>query len=519
MYQIWPRSFNDSDGDGIGDLGGILERLDYLNDGRGGGLGVDAVWISPFYPSPLADFGYDVADYTAIDPLYGTIEQFERLLEQAHRRSMKILLDLVPNHTSDQHSWFVQARSSREDPYRDWYVWRDPGPDGGPPNNWLSAFPAAGSAWTLDEPSGQYYLHTYGVNQPDLNWENPEVRAAIADVMRFWFDRGVDGFRIDVVHRLAKDPCFGDNPSNQLEPEPTGPGRRDADWGSMEDRLSELRAVADEYADILLVGEVYILDQSRLVDYLGRGKLHLAHNFVFLSQDWSSAGFADVVEEFERLVPADAQGAWCLNNHDHSRVVTRFGSDGEAKARAAAMILLGLRGTAFLYQGEELGLPDTHLDEDTAVDIDGRDSCRTPMPWSSPALHGAGAGFSNGTPWLPVGGAASRLNSERQSGDKSSMLNHYRRLIALRKATRSLRYGTFRSVYVDSSVWAFVRELDGERVVVVTNFDGEPKGLPKSIGWREDDLIIASSVADPEPDRLESYESRWVVQKSPQKSS
>jgi alpha-glucosidase len=518
IYQIWPRSFSDSNGDGIGDIGGVIDRLDYLNDGIGGGLGVDAIWLSPFFASPLADYGYDIADYTAIDPTQGTMSQFDRLVEEAHARSMRVLLDLVPNHTSDQHPWFVDSRSSRDSKYRDWYVWRDPRPGGLPPNNWRSAFPSVGPAWTFDEATGQFYLHSYSPRQPDLNWENPDVRKAICDVMRFWLDRGADGFRIDVVHRIAKDPELRDNPPDGLEPEPISQGRHDADWISIPSRLAALRQVADSYHQALLVGEVYILDQARLVDYIGPNKLHLAHNFVFLGQPWSSEELAGVTDEFESLVPPESQGAWAFNNHDHSRVVTRFGQDGESKARAAAMVLLSLRGTAFIYQGEELGLPDTPIPTAHAVDIDGRDGCRTPLPWSPPEVAGPGAGFTSGVPWLPMGDVADRLNVETQAQDPTSMLNHYRGLIALRKQHPALGRGDYRIVHVDSSLWAFERATETEKILVVTNFGAAPTALPQSVAHGSADTIVASSVSDPDPHELGPYECRWV-QRVPQKTS
>lgn len=515
IYQIWPRSFSDSNGDGVGDLGGVIERLDYLNDGAGGGLGVDAIWLSPFFASPLADYGYDVADYVAIDPAQGTMSQFDHLVEEAHARSMRVLLDLVPNHTSDQHPWFVESKSSRASRYRNWYVWRDPRPGGLPPNNWRSAFASVGSAWTFDEATGQFYLHSYSPNQPDLDWDNPEVRAAIRDVMRFWLDRGADGFRIDVVHRLAKDPELRDNPPESLEPEPIGPGRHDAHWVSISSRLAELRGVADEYEQALLVGEVYILDQEQLVQYLGPRKLHLAHNFVFLAQPWSSLDLAEVTEEFESLVPPGSQGAWAFNNHDHSRVVTRFGVNGEMKARAAAMVLLSLRGTAFVYQGEELGLPDTSIPTARAVDIDGRDGCRTPIPWSPTDVAGEGAGFTSGVPWLPIG-AEDRLDVATQRADPLSMWHHYRTLIAVRKQHPALRVGGYRTLYVDESVWMFERATASEQILVVTNFSGTQIAVPP--GPALSDLIIASSVASPDPAELQPFESRWIV-RVPQKTS
>src|SRR6476469_9181876 len=299
IYQIYPRSFADSDGDGIGDLAGIIAHLDHL-----AALRVAAVWLSPIYPSPMADFGYDVADYCDVDPVFGTLADLDRLVAECHGRDIKVVLDWVPNHTSDQHPWFRESRSSRDDPKRDWYVWRDSAPDGGPPNNWRSAFVAVGGAWTYDDATRQWYLHSFEAEQPDLNWENPAVEAAMHDVLRFWLDRGVDGFRIDVVHKLAKDTALGDN-----EPEL----RHDEDWPTIHDRLRRIRAVIDEYDDRMIVGEVYLLDLRRIVTYINSGdELDLAHNFVFVHLPWSAAAFRASVDDFVALAEPQAWPAWFL---------------------------------------------------------------------------------------------------------------------------------------------------------------------------------------------------------------
>lgn len=496
IYQIWPRSFADGDGDGVGDLPGIISRLDYLNDGRGGGLGVDGIWISPIFASPLADFGYDVSDYTALDPTFGTHDDLGRLIEECHRRGMRLLLDLVPNHTSDQHPWFVESRSARDNPKRDWYRWRDPGPDGGPPNNWRSAFSAVGPAWTLDPDTGQYYHHSYAVNQPDLDWDNPEVRKAMLEVVRFWLERGVDGFRIDVAHRLGKNPEYTDNPTTALDIEPTGPGRHDADWPSGLEYLRQIRAVAEEFEDRLLVGEVYVLDQRRVIQYLiGGDGLHLAHNFVFLGQPWSAHDLAGTIREFEEQSGLSVEPAWCLNNHDHSRVRSRFDFDGrgEERARAAAMLLLGLRGTIFLYQGEELGLPNSEISPDAVVDVDGRDPARTPIPWAPPSSAGPGGGFTAGTPWLPLGAMAEEINVASQVGDSGSMLELYRRLIRLREASSALRDGLYREVFADDRVLAFERRSSDEAVMVMVNFSTDPVSFPPERDGLE---LLVSTHAD-----------------------
>ena len=523
VYQIWPRSFMDANGDGVGDLAGVIGRLDHLNDGSGGGLGVDAVWLSPFFASPMADYGYDISDYRAVDSSFGDLSDVDRLIEEASKRSLRVLLDLVPNHTSDQHEWFVDSRSSRHSPKRDWYTWRDGAEGGGPPNNWKSAFPGVGPAWTFDDRTGQYYLHSYTPSQPDLNWDNPAVRGAIKDVMRFWLDRGVSGFRIDVVHRLAKDPFLGDNPDDLVQPEPTGRGRRDADWTTIDARLIELREVADEYPHALLVGEVYILDQTRLVDYLGPGKLHLAHNFVFLNQPWSASALPDVIREFEHLAGGRVEGAWCLNNHDHSRVASRFGENGQAKARAAALLLMGLRGTVFIYQGEELGMEDTHIPAELITDIDGRDPVRTPIPWESPTQVGRGAGFTTGEPWLPIGEGADDRNVESERRADASMLNLYTRLISTRRASSALRHGGFRWLGRRDDLAAFARTHEAEEVLVVVNFGEDAIVLDdflKEMGVTSaPSVVLGSSHAAPFDGLIRPFEALWITHEIPQKNS
>ncbi len=473
VYQIYPRSFADADGDGVGDLPGVLEHLDHLNDGTEGSLGVDAIWLSPFYPSPMADFGYDVADHTGVDPLFGTLEDIDRLIAEAHRRGVRVMVDWVPNHTSDRHPWFAESRASRDAPRRDWYVWRDGAPGGGPPNGWRSDFARAGAAWTHDPATGQWYLHSFLPQQPDLNWDHPEVREAMHDTLRFWLDRGVDGFRIDVAHKLGKDP--------ELRDDAPGERPRGQDWPSGHERLRGIRRVLEEYEDRVAVGEVYLLDQARLVEYLNSGdELHMAHNFVFLRQPWEAAAIQGVVDEFERLTTADVWPAWCLANHDHSRVATRYEDGtgrGPAIARAAAVMVLTLRGTPFLFQGEELGLPDASIPPERVVDVDGRDPERAPVPWRPPSAAGPGAGFTTGEPWLPIVPEAERLNAQTQSADPDSTLALYRRLIWLRRRTPALRAGGQRSVALGDGVFGYVRQLDEERLLVAINFTALPVRL------------------------------------------
>jgi alpha-glucosidase len=480
IYQIYPRSFADSNGDGIGDLRGIIDRFDHLA-GADGALGIDAIWLSPFYPSPMADFGYDVADYTDVDPMFGTLADFDALLALAHARGVKVLIDWVPNHSSDQHSWFRESRSGRDSPKRDWYVWRDAAPGGGPPNNWTSAFKAVGPAWTLDPHTGQYYRHTFMAQQPDLNWDNPEVEAAMHDVLRFWLDRGVDGFRLDAINTFAKDPEMRDNE----------PGlRHDEDWPTIHDRLRGVRAVIDEYEGRVLVGEVYLSDLRRVVEYVNSGdQLHLAHNFVFVHLPWDAAAFRASVDEFEQLAEPTTWAAWFLENHDHPRVATRYAAgpgSGERRARAALMLVCALRGTPFIFQGEELGLPGADVAADRVVDVDGRDPERAPIPWRRPSASGPGAGFTTGEPWLPVVAGAERLCVEAQREAPASTLSFTRRLLATRSRLDALRGGSQRQVAADPDAFCFVREAGEERMLVAINYTSTPMplGLREPLGER-----------------------------------
>ena len=483
VYEIYPRSFADADGDGVGDLRGVVAHLDHLASGPDG-LGVDAIWLTPFYPSGGVDGGYDVTDYRRVDPAYGTLEDFDHLVAQAHRRGLRVIVDWVPNHTSDRHPWFAEARASRDAPLRDWYVWAD-GRDGGPPNNWLSAFDDVGPAWSYDDATGQWYLHSFSPHQPDLNWDNPEVRAAMADVVRFWLRRGVDGFRIDVAHGLGKDPERADNPWPIVKPTRESAGRRhDEDWDSVFDRLAGLRRVADEFPDRLLVGEVYVLDQARLAEYAAPGRLHLAHDFSLMRATWSAGAVRRIVETHEAVAPPGAYAAWLLNNHDHSRAASRLDADGAglARARLAAVMLLTLRCTPFLFQGEELGLTDSPIPAAAIVDVDGRDPVRTPMPWRSHADAGPGAGFTTGRPWLPIPPEAEHASVAAQRRDPDSMLSLYRRLIALRKRRPALTRGGYRTENAPDDVFAYRRtDPDGD-LLVALNFTAQERRLPGAFG-------------------------------------
>jgi alpha-glucosidase len=467
VYQVYPRSFADSDGDGIGDLLGIVERLPYLR-----ALGVDALWISPFFRSPMVDYGYDISDHTAVDPIFGSDADADALIAAAHEHDLRVLVDIVLPHTSDDHAWFRDAASSRTASMRDYYVWRDgptPGrPDGGPPNNWAAGFPPGTSAWTWHPATAQWYLHSHLPQEPDLDWSNPAVRAAQLDVLRFWLDRGVDGVRLDSINRLGKDPAYRDNVAGQPV--------RQQDWPTLHDYLREVRALVDEYPGAVAVGEVWEFDQRRILPYLAPDELHLAHNFVFAHLPFDAAEIRRTVEEFVDLAGADTWPAWFLNNHDEPRIVSRWSTPGDdeevryARARLAAMLLLTLRGTPFLYQGEELGLPDTELPPGVGKDRNGRDPQRTPMPWAPPSTAGPGAGFSTAEPWLPIGATAEQLNVASELRDQRSMLTLYRELLALRRARPSLRAGGQVFFDVPRDVLGYLRTEDGERSLVVLNF-------------------------------------------------
>lgn len=474
VYQIYPRSFGDSDGDGIGDIPGVIAHLDYLAN-----LGVDALWLSPFYRSPMADHGYDVSGYTEVDPIFGTIDDFDHLLAAAHEHSLRVIIDWVPNHTSNQHPWFLDSRSSRTSAHRDWYVWRDSAPDGGPPNNWQSQFPRVGSGWTFDGSTGQWYLHSYLSAQPDLDWGNPAVVEAMSDVLRFWLRRGVDGFRIDVPQRLGKDDRFRDNPGLANEPLEVFAGRRyDEDQPVTHDRLRTIRSVVDEFEERLIVGEVYVLNQKRMAAYVNSGdELHLAHNFTFLRLPWEAGAFRRTLVEFESVLDPAAWAAWCLGNHDHSRIASRFGSDGQGAKRAklVGLMLLTLRGTPFLYFGDELALPDSAVPDDLVTDIHDRDRVRGPMPWLPPSRGGDAAGFSQGTPWLPVAADAETLNVASQTADRASTLSAYRELLRLRRATPALRDGEVQYLDGDADILAYRRWVSAESWFVLINFSSEPR--------------------------------------------
>ncbi|MDQ2724655.1 MAG: alpha-amylase family glycosyl hydrolase [Actinomycetota bacterium] len=487
IYQIYPRSFCDSDGDGVGDLEGIRAHLDHLS-----WLGVDALWLSPFFPSPMADFGYDVADYTGVDPLFGDLAAFDRLVAEAHDRELKVLIDWVPNHTSDQHAWFRSSRSSRADPKRDWYWWRDDRPDaeggtgaagspGRAPNNWLSAFPGVGGtdlpgAWTWDDATGQWYLHLFLPGQPDLNWGHPEVRAAMEDVLAFWMERGVDGFRVDVAHGLGKDPALPD-----LAPELRGlPVASINDDPATHPILAGLRSVIDAWPAEparMMVGEVYLPTTAQVARYYGTPaypELHLAFNFPPLFAPWDAGAWKACIDEVAaRLGPAGAWPTWVLSNHDQPRHRTRYGS--EAVARAAAVVLLTLRGTPFVYAGEELGLEDAVVAPERVVDPGGRDGCRAPIPWDATPGHGWAGGSEAWLPWPP--GVDEGRTAAELVADPASIAHLYRDLLGARRTSDALRAGDLRWRPQGQGVLCYERISGDDRRLVAVNFTADSQHL------------------------------------------
>jgi alpha-glucosidase len=489
FYEIYVRSFQDSNGDGIGDIPGIIRRLDYLNDGTARSLGVDALWLTPVNPSPMYDFGYDVSDYRAIEPLFGRTEDLDRLVSEAHRRKIRVILDLVPNHSSHLHPWFAESRRSQSNPKRDWYIWRDAGPDGGLPNNWVSSF--GGPAWTFDPESNQYYLHSFLAEQPDLNYRNPAVVRAMEDVIRYWLDRGVDGFRVDVIHKMIKDEQLRDNPPPP--PDDHDPishyGSQihmyDEDRPEVHDIIRGWRRILDAYGDRTMVGEVYLFDPQRVAQYYGNGhdELPLAFNFSFLWCPWDAAAFRAQVQTIEALLPEGAQPTYVLSSRDAPRHRTRFDDPqwGEARARLAALMLLSLRGTPFLYYGEEIGMRDVFIPPERVCDPVGkrfpalnRDPVRTPMQWDATA----GAGFTTAAqPWLPLADDHGELNVVAQQDDPGSLFSFYRRLLRYRKRSAALRRGTYQCLESDADTFVYERRTDDERLLVALNFSGEERSV------------------------------------------
>jgi alpha-glucosidase len=480
LYQIYPRSFADTDADGVGNIAGITAHLDHL-----AWLGIRGVWLCPPMASPDADWGYDVADYTGVQPVLGTLAELDELIAAAAERGIRVILDLVPNHTSSRHRWFEQSRASRDNPKRDWYVWADPKPDGSPPNNWTSSF--GGPAWTLDETTGQYYLHNFLPEQPDLNWWNDDVRAEFDGILRFWFDRGVAGFRIDVVHMIVKDRMLRDNP----------PTTDDDHWfvriqgqrpvynacrPEVHDVLRRWRRIADEYdPPRVLIGETHVFEYDTLARFYGDGdQLDLAFNFMFINAPLETSELRAVVEATHAALPEGAWPVWTGGNHDNYRFPSRWAAGNADATRAALMMLLTLRGASFLYYGDEIGMPDTDVPRERILDpvgvrfypVYGRDPERTPMHWS--AEPGAGFTEPGVEPWLPFGNFA-RTNVADQRHDPDSTLSLTRDLISLRDAMPDLRRGDYTLLPADAGVWAWRR---GGRVLVALNLSDVPATVP-----------------------------------------
>ncbi|RAS37522.1 alpha-amylase family glycosyl hydrolase [Paraburkholderia bryophila] len=482
IYQVYPRSFQDEDGDGVGDLAGITARLEYLAT-----LGVDAIWLSPIYPSPMADFGYDIADYCAVDPVFGTLSDFDRLVERAHVLGLKILVDFVPNHSSDQHPWFLESRASRANAKRDWYLWRDPASGGGPPNNWLSRM--GGSAWQWDPSSGQYYYHSFLPQQPDLNWRNPEVCEAMDAVLHFWLDRDVDGFRVDVLWLLIKDALFRDNPPNpQFRPDEPGHHAQlqtyTEDQPEVHTIVRSMRRTLDSYGERVLIGEIY-LPVPQLVRYYGSAGdgVDMPFNFQLITAQWTASNIAQLITAYERALPVHAWPNWVLGNHDNPRVASRIGA---SQARVAAMLLLTLRGTPTMYYGDEIGMTDGEIPPEQVRDPaelrqpgigQGRDPERTPMQWD---LSG-NAGFTRGKPWLPIGNSAV-ANVASQDGESWSILALYRQLLSLRRSEPALVAGLIEKVSAQGHVLTFERCLGSARLFVALNMEDRPGIITSPVG-------------------------------------
>lgn len=501
IYQIYPRSFMDSNHDGIGDLKGIIQKIDHLAD-----LGIDAIWLSPIYPSPDVDFGYDVADYVDIDPRYGTLEEFDTLVKVAHQRHISIILDLVLNHTSDQHPWFIESRRSKDNPYHDWYMWHDPSPTGGPPNNWLSWF--GGDGWEYDESLGQYYFHMFYKQQPDLNWRNPEVRKAMLDVYRFWLERGVDGFRMDVFNMYFKDKDLRGNPLGGKGPRKFNHQlhQYDMSQSEMHPLLQEIRYLLDSYGATYMVGETFYSTPQQAARYIGPDQLHAGFDFSLLSSRFSASNFRKAINGWINAL----EGKWpnfVLNNHDTSRSATRFHArEDDARLKVSAAMLLTIMGTPFMYYGEEIGMRDIFLWRHQVLDPVSkrywplhppRDGCRSPMQWDDRAQ----AGFSDQKPWLPVHPNYNHRNVEEQSSSPGSLLNFYKKLLQLRKNHSALNAGSMEMIDQDNrKVLSYLRHSDQETTLVCLNMSGQKAilGIPPQLSEQKWIVLLSQHLEDNE---------------------
>ncbi len=477
IYQIYPRSFQDSNSDGIGDLVGVIQHLDYLQD-----LGVDAIWFSPINPSPDVDFGYDVADYHTIDPKFGNLQDFERLLQEAHKRDLHVIMDLVLSHSSDQHRWFQESRKSKDNPYHDWYIWRDPAPDGGKPNNWLSNF--GGSAWEYDKNLGQYYYHAFAKGQPDLNWRNPEVRSTMLDVFRYWLDKGVDGFRLDVFNNYYQDALFRDNPRNEgfsirkvLRKFDAYDHIYDTDQPEMMGVVEDIRKIMDSYPERYVVGETYLATSAQARTYIGENRLHAGFDYAFCNSPFSARAYGQAIQYWDALHGEEAWPNYFFNNHDTPRSTTRF-AKGESDAIPKLLLAMQLtvRGTPYLYYGEEIGMRDISLARSQIQDPvgkrywpfnKGRDGCRSPMQWNAKQ----NAGFTTGEPWLPVNKDYIVRNVDSQAASPASLLTFYKELIQLRRAHPALNAGNLDMIKTDNDdLLVYQRQAGDEKMLIVLNF-------------------------------------------------
>jgi alpha-glucosidase len=500
VYQIYPRSYYDTTGNGVGDIPGIIQQMDYIAD-----LGVDAIWLSPIYPSPDADFGYDVSDYCGIDPRFGSMADFERLLEEAHERKLRVILDLVLNHTSEEHPWFLDARKGRDSEYRDYYIWSKPGPGGKPPNNWGSVF--GGRAWTYDRASDEYYLHLFYQEQPDLNWRNPRVHDAMLDVFRFWCDKGVDGFRLDVFNLYYKHAGLAANPWRLI---PSPPFARRFDWQEhvcdfdqpeMLPLLAEIREILDCYPERYAVGETFPDNARAAARYSAPGYLHAAFNFEFSHCSWNARHFLHAISRWESLLSAEQWPTYVLGNHDLSRPASRYGAkENDDRLKVAAALLLSLRGTPFIYYGDEIGMRDIPIKSKKDV-LDpigrrfwpffkGRDGCRSPMQWTT----AQNAGFSAAQPWLPVHNNSVERNVESQLKDPTSLLSFYRSLLRLRRRHPALRRGDLTLLAgAPRAILAYRRESKEETLLIILNFSDRPQGfLHRDLRSGKWDLVFSS---------------------------
>jgi alpha-glucosidase len=468
IYEIYPRSFMDTNGDGIGDLKGILSKMDYLQ-----WLGVDAIWICPFYPSPMADFGYDITDYTGVHPMFGSLHDVDAIISEAHKRKLKVIIDFVPNHTSHEHAWFKESASSKDNNKSDWYIWHDGDAEGNPPNNWLSVF--GESAWEWNETRKQYYYHAFLKEQPDLNLRNPEVQKSIVETMRFWLDRGVDGLRVDVMWHLYKDTLLRDNPPNPNYKKGDPDYDRflplySTDHPEAIDFVRNMREVMDEYPERVMIGEMYLSIHQTVAYYSKNEGAHLPGNFTLLLLPWNARKIAVAIDECESSVPSGAWPNWVLGNHDRPRLATRV---GDQQTKVAAMLLLTLRGTPTIYYGDEIGMRNVDIPKEEMHDPQGkkmnisRDPYRTPMQWSKEK----NAGFTQSKPWLRLAPDFEKMNVADQQKAPDSLLMLYKNLLELRRAEPALSIGDYIPLQAEGDVLAYVRQHERSRILILLNFD------------------------------------------------